>query len=164
MYSVNYGPTVKVLTLIVGVLLLGMAVHGIMKHRYGLAYVIGMTVFPLSFLVSTALFTVLGYEVKNGDIYVVRPIGTKLIARDVVAITPDRDALDGATRTFGNGGMFSISGWFRLPKYGRARVWVTDTADLLVVRSRMQTAVISPRDKERFMGEFSPGVRHPTTQ
>ncbi len=151
MYSVNYGTNVKATTLVVGALLLGFAIHGIVKHRYDLAYVAVMTVFPMSILASAAVFTVLGYEVKNGDIYVVRPIGRKLIARNVVEMVPDRDALAGATRTFGNDGMFSISGWFHLPKYGRVRVWVTDTADLLVVKSSLQTAVISPRDKDRFM-------------
>lgn len=151
MFSVNYGTTVKLTTLLIGALLLGMAIYGAMKYRNGLPFIIGTVVFPLCTLVVCALFTVRGYEVKDGALYVVRPIGTLRITDQVQTVIGDDRAMAGATRTWGNAGLFSICGWFSLPSYGRARVWVTDTSKLVVVKGADVTAVVSPSDRERFM-------------
>jgi hypothetical protein len=151
MFSVNYGTTVRLTTLIVGLLLLGMVIYGVAKYRNGLPFLIGMVVFPLCTLVTCALFTVQAYEIKDGALYVVRPIGTLLVTDNVQSAQSDDEAMDGATRTWGNGGLFSISGWFNLPRYGKARLWVTDTSKLVVVKGPEVTAVVSPSRRDEFL-------------
>lgn len=151
MFSVNYGTTVRLTTLIVGLLLLGMMIYGAAKYRNGLPFLIGMVVFPLCTLVLCALFAVRGYEIQDGAVYVVRPIGKLRITDQVQSVLSDDQVMAGATRTWGNGGLFSISGWFNLPHYGRARLWVTDTSKLVVIKGPDVTAVVSPARREEFL-------------
>ena len=168
MFSVNYGTTVRLTTLIVGVLLLGMMIYGVAKYRNGLPFFIGMVVFPLCTLGLCALFAVQGYEIRNGALYVVRPIGRLLVTDRIESAVSDDKAMAGATRTWGNAGLFSISGWFHQPDYGKTRVWVTDTSKLVVVRGANVTAVISPTERRAFLDEVrlaeqTPSCLRPTT-
>ena len=168
MFSVNYGTTVRLTTLIVGVLLLGMMIYGVAKYRNGLPFFIGMVELPLCTLGLCALFAVQGYEIRNGALYVVRPIGRLLVTERIEGVVSDDKAMAGATRILGNAGVFSISGWFHLPGYGKTRVWVTDTSKLVVVRGANITAVISPSERDSFLhamrlAEQTPSCLKPAT-
>lgn len=153
-FSVSYGTTVKLTTLIIGGALLGAAIYGLIKHRYGMTYTLGMAILPIGILLATFIFTVLGYQITEQGIYVLRPIGKKLIAPNKIkTVELDNDALNGATRTFGNAGMFSINGWFYLPEYGRSRLWVTDTNKLVVIQYDDKTVLVSPEDSVGFISK-----------
>jgi hypothetical protein len=54
-------------------------------------------------------------------------------------------------RTWGNGGLFAIHGWFRNHQLGRYRAFVTDPDHAVVLRWPQETVVVSPGEPERFV-------------
>ena len=65
-------------------------------------------------LFTSLLFTVRGYRIEMGCLYIERLIwDTRIDLRHLRSVEADPDAMARAWRTFGNGGLFSFSGWFR---------------------------------------------------
>lgn len=151
MFNVHYGGFLKGMTTVVVVLLLSVVVTGVRRYDVGALEPLLMMVLPLALLLATGLFTVLRYELDDEGLHVVRPIGRLRIARTVSAVAADDGAMRGAVRTFGNGGLFSFNGWYRLPKYGRCRLWVTDLHRLVVIRGDRGCAVVSPAQRDAFV-------------
>ena len=54
-------------------------------------------------------------------------------------------------KTFGNGGLFSFSGYFRSKKLGTFRCWVTDKTKSVVLEVKGKKLVISPHSPESFI-------------
>lgn len=142
-FDVHYGGFLKGMTAMAVVLLLGVVVAGALRYQHGAVQPLLMIVLPLALLLATGLFTVRRYELDAEGLHVVRPIGRLRIATMVTAVAEDDAALKGAIRTFGNG-LFSFNGWYWLPKYGRCRLWVTDTRRLVVIRGNRGCVVVSP--------------------
>jgi hypothetical protein len=61
------------------------------------------------------------------------------------------DALRGAWRVFGNGGLFSFTGEFWSRKLGRFRALATDPERAVVLRWPKRTIVITPHDPQQFI-------------
>jgi hypothetical protein len=150
-FAVHYGAMLKLMTAVVVAVLLGTAIIGVVHYRNGALYLLGVVAMPLAILLGTFACTVLRYEVSSSGIDVVRPIGRKRIAGTVAAIGVDDDALKGAIRTFGNGGLFSFNGYYRLAKYGSCRLWVTDLKSLVVIHGDHGCVVVSPAERARFV-------------
>jgi len=110
----------------------------------------------------------IGYAIDEGGIHVLRPIGRKRIAAVDAEAVPGDGALAFALRLFGNGGVFGITGWFRIRGHGTCRAWVTDTSMMVMLHSEGRTVLVSPLDRERFMRSVGPasgaglstGARH----
>ncbi len=150
-FGVRYGAVVIWMTLVVSVLLLVIIGKAVIDTDYSelkRGLMIGL---PLLILILGWLHTVRGYEIDADGIYVLRPIGRDCITRRPTRIDADPNALRWALRTFGNGGFFSFSGRFRLRDYGKARVWVTDVNQCLVIHSEQGIGVVSPADGEAFI-------------
>ncbi|GAA0725098.1 PH domain-containing protein [Dokdonella soli] len=150
-FGVRYGRLLKIMTTVAGLILLVVPGIGLVTGRHEPFALAGMVGLPLAILVTTFLFAVRGYEVAASGVYVARPIGPKRIAARITDIAADDSALEGAIRTFGNGGLFSFNGWFRLRKYGSCRLWVTDLDCLVVMRGDSGCVVVSPAQRERFV-------------
>jgi len=66
------------------------------------------------------------------------------------------DVMRRSLRLFGNGGMFSITGWYRNSALGTYRAFVTDLKNTVVLRFATQkTIVVSPENPEAFAAELS---------
>ncbi len=154
-YRVNYGGFIKVMTAISTIVLLGIATLGVVLHRGHLAVLTITTLLPPALLIGTGLFAVLRYEIDRDGLRVVRPIGRKLVTSRVTSVVADDKALQGAFRTFGNGGMFSLNGWFRLRRYGTCRLWVTDLRNLVVIHGDRGCVVVSPAQRESFISALT---------
>lgn len=150
-FGVHYGGLVKTMTTVVGVLLLAVFAAGLMHVGDGAIRPVLMIALPPALLIAVALFAVLRYELDDRGLHVVRPIGRLRIASAATAVAADDDALKGAIRTFGNGGLFAFTGWYRLPRYGRCRLWVTDLHRLVVIRGDRGCVVVSPAQRDAFM-------------
>jgi hypothetical protein len=61
----------------------------------------------------------------------------------------------GSFRLFGNGGMFSFTGWYRNRALGTYRAFVTDLKQTVVLRFEKKTIVLSPENPERFVSEIT---------
>jgi len=114
-------------------------------------------VLPMLIVVIAALFMVRGYVVTADEILVQRLLwSTRMERARLQSASIDREALRGSIRLFGNGGLFVFSGWFRSPKLGRYRAFVTDPARTVILRFADRTAVVSPSDPEAFVRDVMP--------
>jgi hypothetical protein len=117
---------------------------------------------PPVILVIAILFVVTGYQLDATGLYVQRLLWTthhRLEGLD--RAWHDPSVMCRSLRLFGNGGLFSITGWFRNAKLGRYRAFVTDPRQSVVLRSRSRVVVLSPADPRAFLGclqSLFPGV------
>ena len=58
-------------------------------------------------------------------------------------------------RLFGNGGLFSITGWYRNGTLGIYKAFATDLNKTVVLRFATKTIVISPENPEQFVAEIN---------
>jgi hypothetical protein len=133
-------------------LLLSIGVAGLlMPARMPLVRVI-MIALPPSILAGTLLFIVSGYTLTASALQIVRPLWTTNFAlADLVSVAGDAEALQGALRLFGNGGLFSITGIFWKRKVGLFHAYATDPGRAVIVRFKRRTIVVSPDDPQRFI-------------
>jgi hypothetical protein len=83
------------------------------------------------------------YRLEGGTLVVERLLHSPRIALDgLVAVEPERDAMAGAIKTFGNGGLGAISGRFRNRKHGPFRAYVTSLDHCVVLRWPDRRAVV----------------------
>ncbi len=105
-------------------------------------------------LFGTYLYSPLGYEITLDSIQVDRRISKFHIQRnEILSITPLSSAeLGRAFRTFGNGGMFGYTGWFRSSKQGSMRWFVSQRKNYVcVLTNNHKKYILSPDDVEGFI-------------
>jgi len=108
---------------------------------------------PLLLVLGALPFMVRGY-VLTEDAIEVRRLGwsTVLPLDGLVAVTGEPEGLRGAVRTFGNGGLFGISGWFWSRRLGAFRAYATDPARVVLLRYRNgRKVVVTPGDVQHFV-------------
>lgn len=105
---------------------------------------------------SSAPFAVLGYSIQPDALLVRRLLWvTRLPLAGIESGRHDPQAMRGSLRLFGNGGLYSFSGWFRSGSLGTYRAFVTDPGRAVVLRIRGKHVVVSPRDPARFLRELA---------
>ncbi|MFK2930833.1 hypothetical protein ISP14_08515 [Dyella agri] len=117
---------------------------------------------PLLILLAAVLFVVRGYELRDGALHVRRLFWTtRVTLGELREAATDPEAGAGSIRLFGNGGLFSFSGWFRNAKLGRYRAFVTDWQCAVVLRGAACTVVLSPADPASFVRALQPSAAAP---
>src|SRR5437899_3237139 len=98
-----------------------------------------------------------GYTVSQRQIQVHRPVGKASIP--LVSVQSVRRAVPadckGLRRTFGNGGLFGIYGYFHSPRLGAHRWFATRTTNLILVTVQDTPYVLSPDDPDRFLAALN---------
>lgn len=98
------------------------------------------------------LFTVTGYEVDMGRLYVRRLLwATTIDLTGLKEVRHDPDALKGSVRIFGNGGLFAFTGLYENKKLGRYRLFATDSKCSVVLVTPGRTVVVTPADPDAFV-------------
>lgn len=111
---------------------------------------------PLSLVLGCALFTIRGYTITGNAILVHRLFWTTRLPRaDLQSARFDPKAMRRSIRTFGNGGFFSFTGFYRNKLLGAYRAFVTDPHRAVVLRYSKRTVVVSPGAPEDFIRELS---------
>ncbi len=109
----------------------------------------------LAVLLGGMLFAVRGYRLDGAHLYVQRPLWeTDVDLRELESAEIDPGAMQGSWRTFGNGGLFSFSGWYRNKKLGSYRAFVTDFGNAVILRMAHRAVVLSPGDPEAFIEDL----------
>jgi hypothetical protein len=156
-FSAPWSLAVRIITLIVLALLLGVSLTGLTAMPAGVPFAakVMMVVMPLAIVVGTLPFMVNGYVLREDELLIERlgwcnhvPLST------VVSATIDPDAIRGSIRLCGSGGLFGFFGWFRNRKLGVYRAYGTDPARSVVVKLSHRTLVITPDDPNRFVAEL----------
>lgn len=117
-----------------------------------------LVLLPVALMVVTLSITYFyspkGYEVDLNDIAVIRKAGKFFISRkDIQSIKaiPDTD-LAGSVRTFGNGGLFGYTGYFRNKIHGSTRWFVTQRKNYILITMKLgKKYVLSPDDVDGFL-------------
>jgi hypothetical protein len=111
-----------------------------------------MALLPLAIVCGGILFTIRGYTV-NSDVLIVHRLfwTTRLPLAGLHSAQVEPEAMRWSIRTFGNGGLFAFTGWFRNTTLGAYRAFVTDPHRTVVLQFTGRTVVISPSTPEEFV-------------
>jgi hypothetical protein len=106
---------------------------------------------PLTMVPICALFTIRGYTLVPDAILVHRLLwSTRLPRAGLQSATHDPNAMCKSLRTCGNGGFYSITGWYWSKTLKSYRAYVTDPRLAVVLRYEKRTLVLSPENPEEF--------------
>lgn len=144
-FRAPWGLELKIMSL-VGLLIIGVPMFIQASRGY---WVVSTLLFAI--LAIIAALCVRGYELVRGELRVRRlfwdthvPLGPS--ARAIVR----PHAMKGSWRTWGNGGMFAISGHFSGSGLGRYQAFVTDPARTVILETGKRIVVVSPHDPGAF--------------
>jgi hypothetical protein len=113
-------------------------------------------VLPVAIILICALFVVRGYSITHDALLIDRLFWTTRISLEgLQAVQFDPAATYRSIRTFGNGGFFSFTGYFRNKQLGAYRAFMTDRRQAVVLRFRSAVIVISPDRPEDFVNTIS---------
>jgi len=112
-------------------------------------------------ILATALsLCVRGYEVVPGELRVRRLLwSTRWPLDPSTRATIRPNAMRGSWRTWGNGGLFAISGRFSGSGLGRYRAFVTDAARTVVLETQQGIVVVSPDRPAEFSAAIADAAR-----
>ncbi len=106
---------------------------------------------PLMCLVA-ALFIVRGYRIDTNRLIIRRLLWeTKIDLSGLKRAEYNPEAVKSSIRTFGNGGLFSFSGFFKNSTLGTYRQYVTNHNNAVILYFDSKTIVISPDNPENFV-------------
>lgn len=149
-YKAHWGTPLIIVSLLVAVLCPRFAYDAFIHDRP----LSGMLL--LAFLISCALFTIRGYAVTPDAILIHRLLwATRLPLDGLQSAKFEPGAMRWSIRC-GNGGAFSITGFYWSKPLGLYRAFVTDLRRTVVLRFARRTVVVSPSSPEEFVQEFGP--------
>jgi hypothetical protein len=115
-----------------------------------------LVLIPLAVILICALFTVRGYSIANRELAIQRLIWTTQISlQGLREAYFDPNATHRSVRTFGNGGFFSFTGYFRNKELGSYRAFMTDRRRTVILRFPTSVIVVSPDRPEDFVNTLS---------
>jgi hypothetical protein len=111
---------------------------------------------PPLVLVGALLFVVTGYEVGPSELRIRRLLWSTRVRLDGLSRAwADPKAMSGSLRIWGNGGLYSFTGYFQSQALGRYRAFVTDPAFAVVLARTGRTVVVSPAEPRAFLQALS---------
>ncbi|MCK4503992.1 MAG: hypothetical protein KAW14_00120 [Candidatus Aegiribacteria sp.] len=151
-FQASWGTLLKVLTLLVIVVLIGVPGWLLLSKDCTATEVVLYSGIPIIILFIALLFTVKGYVIRGNVLGVRRLLWeTEIDLSSLVSVYHDSKAMTGSIRTLGNGGLFSFSGKYRSGKLGPFRAFVTDFRNCVVLKLAEQVIVVSPDNPEMFV-------------
>ena len=111
-----------------------------------------VAVVPLVIILASVPFVVRSYEVTREALIIQRLFWKTTIPLDTlktVEFMPK--VMNTSFRAFGNGGLFSFTGWYYARGLGRYRAFVTDMATTVALRFEKGAVVVSPQQPEDFV-------------
>ena len=153
------GISIAVTVLLLGVSLLGAVT--VPAHLSPALRTLAIALPPV-ILLAAVPFVVRDYALSDGTLQVRRLFWTTRVALgELHEAAIDPQAVASSIRLFGNGGLFSFSGWFRNAKLGRYPAFVTDWQRAVVLRGAACTVVLSPADPAGFVRDLQAALAPP---
>ena len=111
-----------------------------------------MIALPVMVLAIAFVNMVSGYALSSTELEVRRPLWSNSFSlAELLAVNGDPQAFKGALRLFGNGGLFSFTGYFWTRRLGLYRAFATDPARAVVLKFGRRNIVITPDDPLHFI-------------
>jgi hypothetical protein len=153
-FRAPWGRSLKFATILSCAILLLIALAGILvRPGVGQWWLWVMVGVPTVILVSALPFAVSGYVLTEHTLEIRRFGWMTTIPLDgLVKASGDVELLRGSLRVFGNGGLFSITGWFWNRRVGLYRAYATDLSRVVFLKFRDRRPVlITPHDTQHFL-------------
>lgn len=152
-------------TLLLILILFGASTLGRMTIHHGdLLAAFMVTGVPLLLAGSSSLFVIRGYIITEESLFVQRLFwNTRIDLNTLSSCEVNPAAMAYSLRTFGNGGMFCIAGYFRNKTLGNYRALATDPKLSVVLRFSDKIIVVTPDNPEQFaaaLREIAKGSTH----
>jgi len=148
-YKAPWSTSLVVVTSIFTVLLVGITIGAVF---FGRGVVTWGGLLPLAIVIGCVPFTICGYTVTPDAILVHRLFWTtRLPLSGLESATFEPYVMRWSLRTFGNGGLFSITGFYYNRALGAYRAFVTDQHQTVVLRYSRRRVVVSPSPPEEFV-------------
>ena len=143
-FKAPWGIKITCMTLAVSLLLLGISTYLLFADRGNNIY--GLRIYgPMLILLGALLFIIRGYTISGNTLLVHRLIwNSRIDLSGLVSVEINPEAMSYSIRTFGNGGLFSISGLFRNKTLGSYRAYATDPKRAVVLKYKKRTIVVTP--------------------
>jgi len=156
-FSAPWSIAVKIITIVVVALLLGVALIGsrtLPDSTPSLAR-IAATFLPLAILAGTLPFIVRSYVLGDGELRIERfGWSNRFTIAQIESTEVNPEAMRWSIRLCGSGGLFGFFGWFRNKTLGTYRAYCTDLKNTVVVKLKDRTIVVTPHDPVRFVKEI----------
>ncbi len=113
---------------------------------------LGAALLPSIVLVGSAFFIVRSYTVDSVQLSIRRLFtDTRIPLAGLRRAWADPEVVKRSIRIFGNGGLFSFSGWFYDRRLGRFRLFATDFRSVVVLQFAGRVVVVSPAEPHAFV-------------
>lgn len=153
-FAAPWGKTLRWMTAFSAVILGAVVVTVFLVDKSGPGRA-AVLLLPLIFL-GAALFIIRDYTIAPRELLIRRLLWTTRVSlADLQTAEFQPKVMRGSLRLCGNGGMLSITGWYRNRTLGNYRAFVTELNNTVVLRFPKRTIVISPENPERFVAEIS---------
>ena len=86
---------------------------------------------------------------------------TRFSLEEIRECRADPEAMNGAIRLMGSGGLFAIAGIFRNRRLGTFRAYATEPENAVVISTSDKTLVITPADPRLFISALLDAKRPP---
>ncbi|HEY4873061.1 MAG TPA: PH domain-containing protein [Steroidobacteraceae bacterium] len=152
-FGAPWSRSLKAASLIAVVMLAVVAAAGmfVMPARLLLARCV-MIGLPIIVLAIAFLSIVSGYTLTATQLEVERPLwNTVFPLAQLRSVAGDQNVFKGSLRLFGNGGIFSFTGFFWKRSLGCYRAFATDPGRAVVLKFCNRTIVITPHDPQHFI-------------
>jgi hypothetical protein len=145
-YTAPWSTSLIIISSFATVICIGIAISVALTGRPWIALL------PLAVVCGGILFMIRGYTITSDSLFVHRLFWTtRLPLSGLHSAQVEPDAMRRSIRTFGNGGLFSFTGWFRNTALGSYRAFVTDPHHAVVLHFPTRTVVVSPSAPEDFV-------------
>jgi len=143
-FKAPWGIKITCITLALSLLLLGLPTYLLFANPGNNTYAISICTLILLFL-GALLFIIRGYTISGNTLYVHRLIwNSRIDLSGLVSVEINPEAMSYSIRTFGIGGLFSISGLFRNKTLGSYRAYATDPKRAVILKYKKRTIVVTP--------------------
>jgi hypothetical protein len=152
-FKAPWGTWTSVISIVISLFLLGMPAWRLYDHLVNHVPIRTPIILVLMIvgLFIALPFTVRGYRLTEKTLYVKRLLWlTEVPLDNLETITVSPNAMMKSIRTFGNGGLFSITGYYYNKTLGKYRIFATRLKNVVVLRFSDRVIVITPDQPELF--------------
>jgi hypothetical protein len=152
-FKAPWSRSLRLVTILSTLVLVAIATSGFLAAQsLRLDWILAMIGVPLIILFAALRCMVLGYRLTEKEIQVKR-LGwiTALPLATLKSVEGNVDAMRGSLRLFGNGGLFSFTGFFWNRQLKLYRAFATDPSRAVVLRYQNRLVVITPHDPQHFI-------------
>lgn len=150
-----WSTTLKVVSALTTVLIVGIAIALPLISRAPAAWLLAIGLLLLA--ITPLPFVVIRYDIQDHTLRIRRLLWHTVInLHELQSVDADPKLISGSLRIFGNGGMFSFTGWYSNKRLGRYRAFVTDWQHATLLEWPTRKIVLSPANPASFMQALAP--------